>query len=419
MWGLSVNLCTGALGLLLGWHWFRGRRRPLVLALVFALFVAWLGQAGNLPYLGVTAISPSATAGPLVAVLTASMTNFLQPGKEAVRLNAAIRTPPVGAAYACAVIGIALMARRFQEFGIPLLGQSRFAGVGGVSPQAALLTAMCLLLAVGIFGARPARLALWERLAAASVFLIVFASASRLLILAAVMAFVVARFTSGPWQISRGKLIPVLGAVALIAGVALPFIYSARATQADGTAALSQVATVQAGEARPVVHALGPGAYVSARNGAAVATRVLASGVEPPHGYIGAAAFHVLGAFTRQKISGDPEIFLTQAVFGFDPTVVGATAFPLASAAQADYGLIGSIILGIIVVAGYDAAGRRGPVASAWWAFGVALSSYGMYLLSLQFVAVLLGFLIFGIGSHRSLAPRDRMAGTPVSEAVL
>jgi len=388
--------------------WIRGRRRPLVVALGFSAFIVWLGQQGDLSYLGVGHPSAESVEGPVAAMAAAAAANLLFASRP-------VRTLPTDAlgfswlrtrtaSYVAAAVGALLLLARFARFGVPLLSSSRFAAVGSVSPLESLLTAACLVVSVGMLAGQAGRLTSTDKAVVGALFAIVVMDASRLLFLAVSMSLVAGRLASGAWAFRVSSLVKIGVASVVVVAVALPAIYSVRSDDDKGMEVLSARARAHAGSAAPVTKVLGDGSYVSARNGAAVATRILATGEHPPHGYVGGALLHVAGALPLAPSSQDPELYLTKTVFGLDEHLVGNTALPVASAVQADFGTAGCWMLGALVVLGFDLTRRRGPVAASWWSFGVALSAYGMYLLSIQFLGILAGFMLAGIGLLRGSA---------------
>lgn len=384
-----------ALVLLLGWA--LSRRRPLVLALAASLGIVWLGQQGDLAYLGVVSPSRDSYLGPMTSLLVAALINvLLSGGGGAVKTNAptARWLDRPSAAYLAACIGSALIVYRFARFGVPVLNSSRFSIAAAISPLESILTAVCLTVSTAMISAFPGKLRGFARLVLIAQFTLVALNASRLLLMAMLVALIAGRLATRAWTMGVKSWLGLALGGALIATVILPAIYTTRAGDDAGSSELAERAERHAGRAGPVVAVLGSGAYISARNGAAVATRLLQTGEAPPEGYVVRAALYVasIAPFTAQV--QDPERFLTRSVFGLDEAEIGSVALPLASAFQVDFGLVGAAALGLIYVLGFDMTNRRGPVTSAWWSFGVALSSYGLYLISVQFIGILVGFII-------------------------
>ncbi|MFJ3304684.1 hypothetical protein ACIPSA_16465 [Streptomyces sp. NPDC086549] len=391
----SLDVCCLLIAGLLVHEWMLRRRRRLVAGVGFALFMTWLGQQGSLSYLGVRDPSPESWYGAVAAAAAASLVNLVVPERRTSRREAfpeRLRGPHLRAAVAVGLAGSALMVLRYAQYGAPLLAHSRSETVGSVSPLLSLTAAACLAASVAMSGIPSGRLPAATRLLIATELVLVALSGSRLLLLAMVLMFATARMRSGAWRLSPKGATWAGLAAAVIAFVVLPGVYSLRATHADGTAVLAQRTLSDPRLSENLIRIIGPGTYISARNGAAVTTRLVAMRARPRHGYVGAAELHLASIAPGTPYVEDPEIFLTESVFGLDRSVVGSTALPVTSAVYLDFGLWACALFGGLGVVVYDRLGRLNFFVANWFVFGLAMSAYGMYLFSPQFVALLAAF---------------------------
>lgn len=369
------------------------RLRPLSVATAFALGIPALGLSARIPYLGVSTVDSHIgawlLAGPVMCLLVAwaSMELRLSTGVRKHQRhqglpNAALLTASLGAS------SLLFVMRFVEQRGIPVLqgDASRLVGVANTNPYLSLLAAG---LAVGAalastrFGSRPRYL----NIALAGNFVIVVGTGSRLLLLALVIvqASRISDFVrrilgnKGRWRRRLSVLLVMVVAIATVR-----FVYSARTSDSVTQIYATRVARDVDGVPRVVAGLVGTGAVVSARNGPAVVSRLDNSDIRPDRGFVAGALLFVL----HQGV--DPERAVTKAL-GLDVRTVGATAVPLFGSAGLDGGLGFVFILGFAQGLGYVwLISRRStnPLA-IWWAFGVAMSAYGSYLLSTQFLVIL------------------------------
>lgn len=377
---------------LLAHGWGLSRRRRFVAGVGFALFMTWLGQQGSLSYLGVRDPSPESWFGAVAAAAAASLVNLAVPERRTSLRDALperLQGSHFRGAVAGGLVGLALMVLRYAQHGVPLLAHSRFEAVGSVSPLLSLTAAACLAASVAMLSIPSGKLPAVTRFLIAIEFILMVLSGSRLLLLAMMLIFATARMRSGAWRFSLPGATRAGLAAAVIVLVVLPGVYSLRATHADGTAVLAQRTLSDPRLSGSLIRIIGPGTYISARNGAAVTTRLVAMHAHPRHGYVGAAQLHLASIAPGTPYVEDPEIFLTESVFGLDRSVVGSTALPVTSAIYLDFGLWACALFGGLGVIAYDRLGRLNFFVANWFVFGLAVSAYGMYLFSLQFIALL------------------------------
>jgi hypothetical protein len=430
----ASSVCFAIILVVAGHQFLSERRRTLVLALLVAAGIAWLGQQGTLSYLGITAPNTASWASPDLAIAISLLLSVVKVPPAQRHLIISMRSARIAAAGSA--IGVLLWLHRFLLLGIPLiLGNSaRLTTSASIGAKEAILTAVLSVIPIAVVLAANARPTV--TLAPVLVnFVCVIGSASRLLIAAclvtafaahmskqatATTAMNIARGLRQPAEfnqlqrprtsevtkrfIGRGhrrrsaRTVAVLALAAAL--ILLPLIYSLRTSGESSAANLADRSRAESGVSPLLLDVVGTGSYLSARNGAAVVTAVVGDGRPSPRGgYVAAGLAHTLAAYLRvPEGTVDPESYLTTDVFGLQASDVGTTAIPLAGAAYVDAGYLGAAVLGAIIIFGWDLLEKRfGMAASTWWAFGSALSAYGMYLTSVQFLSILAAFLVIWV----------------------
>ena len=126
---------------------------------------------------------------------------------------------------------------------------------------------------------------------------------------------------------------------------------------------------------------------------------VQSGGLKPPGGFILGGLGHTLG------VTQDPELWLTQAL-GFDPDSIGATATPIWAGSTLDFGST-AIIVALAVGVLLGVWSQRMPALSPWFSFGIVLSSYGSYLVSVQFLTATIALtVVLWLGTQRIMEQR-------------
>ena len=377
------------------------KRLALMAATIFCVATTWFGQQGSVPYLGVDKTSPASWQFPMITLATIAALSIVTPTPNQHRQPKNLSLLALSAA---AAVGSLLMLSRFSRFGIPLIdgAQARFLTVASIGTKEAILSSVLIVVPTGMIFRRWNHAPLAVRALAIANSVLVTGTASRLLILAVLVCSI-----PEPTRLfGRTKIFTLkrIG-VCIVAAATIGFIYNSRAESDKSGGAQTLQQRVLQDKQLPEAKILGTGTYISARNGAAVSTILHESNASPPHGFVIGSLLTVVHRQT------DPELFLTQTVFGLDRNDVGSTALPLLDAAPLDFGLPGSLALSLLILIAFDMAGRFFDNSSAnWIAFGLAMSSYGMYLTSIQFLAIL-GGLLFATRAPRSQmrTPRSRI----------
>lgn len=359
-------------------------------AFVIGAVVVLYGSSGQASYLGLTTIRPETSTSALTIMAVMALGVFLSTSAGQRVERRAPRMISHRVWVTLAVFAIALLLLRFTS-GIPVLAgdAGRLASVASVSPLVGLASGV-LPIVVAFLPTPTSKLVTALKIL---ITLLVVGTASRLLLAAVVIGFVV---RSKAFQSARG-LGPRLALAATVGVVALAVlrIYYVR-TDTAIIESLSSRAIGVDGFVGYVNSVLGPSLFFAARNGL-VAYEISEYGaLVPPGGFI------VGGLANALSIGSDPERWLTQAL-GLDVVTTGAVATPIWAGALRDFGLPGALIFALAAGVLMGLWLRTVPELTVWLAFGVVLSAYGSYLVSAQFVAasvILTGLIaLFGRSS--------------------
>jgi hypothetical protein len=350
----------------------RRSSRTLVTALFISAVITWYGASGVVPYLGVSAIPDRSLALALNFFLFASLGAFLVGGSS----PQAQRDRHLGRSWTLlAFAAIALLLTRFAVSGVPiLLGDAgRLAGVANLSAVIGLASG-ALPIAVAFLPHVPSAASIWLKVVLA---VLVFATASRLLLAAVLIGFLVRSplLRRGSSAAQRYIFAAGIGLIVLL----IIRVYALRTSDLTSGIFSGRTSTV-GGFAGLVTEILGPSLYFASRNGLVVYELMRTGSFSPPGGFI-------IGGLANAVASGsDPERWLTQAL-GFDVVSVGAIATPIWSGATVDFGPAGAAVFAALLGAFLMTWARKAPFITVWIAFAVVLSSYGSYLVSAQFIA--------------------------------
>lgn len=368
----------------------RSDRALLAGAGVHNVFV-WLGTLGTFQFLGTWTIPTEQACigmlfGNLVAIMGTGTHLSTDPFKDR-----ALFAP-------AALVALLLLAPRLAS-GIPLLqgDQARLSAVQSINPYIGLLGGCAAIVAAFLPRRRiPTDQALYLLLVLVAALL-----SSRLLLIAVIVGGLSSSTLRGRLSARLqpgGRTWLRLSVYAVVLIVGFLAVYSLR-TATEVKAAATNRFAASSTPLQAAVDVVGPGLFLSMRNGHAVYVRLAEASVAPPDGYVQGSLLANVG------LAENPELWNTRQL-GFDVGSVGAVATPMWAALALDHGVAGVIVGGILVGSIYRTSRRRSLIAGRWMALGIALSSYGSYLLSLQFLVVMTALLI--------LAPNGRTRGESV-----
>lgn len=355
---------------------FVSPRKIIVVSSLAGALITLYGASGEVNYLGVAVVSDSAVAAAMTFYLFlaggAYLGSLTRPQRQAAAFTA---RPPIW--NLLAIAAIAVLAGRFALTGVPLLAgnDNRLIGVAGLPPLMGLASGVLPILTAYV----PAPSGVRASIMKVTVCVLVFGTGSRLLLAAVLLGFIyqyaTARSASGGTSGARRRAFAVASGFLLIYAVirvyeirtdpAAALIWEGRSSGVDG---LAGIATTL----------LGPSLFFAARNGLVVYEILSLGDFAPSGGFI-------LGGLANSFASGsDPERWLTEAL-GLDVLTTGAVATPIWSGATIDFGAAAPLVALAIgaLLAQWE---KRWPPMAPWLAFAVVLSSYGSYLVSVQFV---------------------------------
>lgn len=346
---------------------------PLTALIACGLIVLY-GSAGQANYLGLASIQPSTVASAIVVLSAMSLGIFLGSGAGMLvkRTHPRLVTPRMWIALALAAILI-LLAR--LSGGVPLLAgdAARLESVANVSPVLGLLSGV-LPIVVAYLPTRGSRTVLVLKVTVA---LLVLATASRLLLAAVLLGFLIRSEWFGRMRGFRARAL-LVAALAIVTFAVLR-VYSIRTDEAIVESMASRTLGVD-GAAGFLNSILGPSIFFGARNGLVVFELSNYSSLTPPGGFIFGGLANALA------VGNDPERWLTQAL-GLDVLTTGAVATPIWAGSVLDFGTIGGMVFALTAGLLIGLWLRSTPEIVPWLSFGIVLSAYGSYLVSAQFVA--------------------------------
>lgn len=364
--------------------------RPVVFAAWAGSNLTYIGSVGAVSFLGTTEVSEGSI---VQAVLFAN--SFAVAYYVWVRrcMNIRFGVMVSSRVQLCMLlIACALLMARFVG-GVPLLAgnEARLSGVLSVSPLLGLASGSFAIAAAYV---RAPRSNLTVFL---GILLVVLAlgSGSRLLFLVVVVGLGCSYY---PQSDGYKRFVYSLGFTSCIA-LALFGVYRLRSSDLAQRLETSKLDALT-GLAGWFAEVVGPGVFLSARNGLAVSELIQAHHLAPPNGYI------IGGLLNSARMGVDPERWLTTAL-GFTELEVGAVATPIWS------GLVGDLGFGLLFILGSAVFGctvgfltKIIPGSAPWFAVSTAMSFYGSYFVSAQFLAAtMLLYVVFRVsatsGVHR------------------
>lgn len=359
-----------------------GRRsdRALLAGVTVHNVFVWMGSLGTFQFLGTWTIPPEQSC---LGILFGNLVAIVGTGKHlspAPFTNRNLFAP-------AALVALTLLAPRLAS-GIPLLqgDQARLSAVQSINPYIGLLGGCAAIVAAFL----PRRRVRKDQ--ALYLFLVLVAAllSSRLLLIAVIVGGLSSATLRRPVTARRppsgGRAWLRVSVYAVVLVVGFLAVYSLRTATDVKTAATSRFAASSM-PLQSAIKVFGPGAFLSMRNGHAVYLRLAESSAAPPDGYVQGSLLANIG------LAENPELWNTRQL-GFDVSSVGAVATPIWAALTLDHGVGGLVLGGIAVGVTYRLARRRSVLTGRWIALGIAMSSYGSYLASLQFLVVMAALLI-------------------------
>jgi hypothetical protein len=349
--------------------------RPLQAACLLGNLLMLFGSTGEVEYLGYLTITPSTPAFAIsfsnvmaIAIYTVSRRSVTSRQLPSVQ-------PTPSAVHVSLLVGSALFLLLRFTAGIPILqgDASRVSGLLTVNPHLGLVSGV-FPIAASFLTSKKSKLVLFLKIL---MVILVLGTASRLLLGAVLVGLV----TSSSLLQSRGSgknrlFLTVAGILVLLS---VTKVYAART--ADGIQQVYENRIQNLGGiAGWISDLIGPSIFYAARNGLVVHEILIDNDITPPNGFISGGLIHALNLGT------DPELWLTSAI-GFNVTTVGAIATPIWSGAHADFGVLGGLVVASVIGLLLALVLRRVPNLLYWFSFGILLSFYGSYLVSLQFLA--------------------------------
>ncbi|WP_423182231.1 hypothetical protein [Arthrobacter sp. NyZ413] len=350
--------------------------RPLLAACFAGNMLMLFGAAGEVEYLGYLTIDSSTSAFAIafsnvfaISIATISNRSF------SVSRDKATQIVPLSL-HAFLLIGSAVVLLARFTSGIPLLqgDASRLNGLLTVNPYLGLLSGV-LPITAAFLTSKKSKLTVTLKVIVA---ILVLGTASRLLLGGYLVGLATSSSLMSTGRVGkRQRFYIVLGGVLAI--VSIIKIYTARTAEGIQQVYENRLQDI-GGVAGWISDILGPSIFYAARNGLVVHEVLQNYDSRPPNGFIFGGLLHAI------NLAPDPELWMTTAV-GFSATSVGAVATPVWAGANADFGSIGGLLVAAIMGALMAFVLRWVPNLRNWFAFGILLSFYGSYLVSMQFLA--------------------------------
>lgn len=349
--------------------------RPLQAACLLGNILMVFGSSGEVEYLGYLTIAQSTSAFAIVFsnVMAISIYSMSRGGVTSRPLPTVQVIP--SALHVSLLVGSAFFLLARFTAGIPILqgDASRLSGLLTVNPYLGLVSGV-LPIAAAFLTSKKSKLVLLLKIL---IVILVLGTASRLLLGAVLVGLVTSSSLLRSRGAGKGRL--YLTAAGILTLFSVTKVYAART--ADGIQQVYENRLQNLGGiARWISDLVGPSIFYAARNGLVVHEILIDNDITPPNGFIFGGLIHALNLGT------DPELWLTSAI-GFNVTAVGAIATPIWSGAHADFGVLGGLVVASVIGLLLALILRRIPNLLYWFSFGILLSFYGSYLVSLQFLA--------------------------------